>query len=651
MYHKILKIVKHKYGLLILIAISVLFYSCAQENPNLVSPEPASKTVTFRILNFCESAQSVYLGESIETESAAKYSISAPVSPPMGDSLTLKIKEGAALVYASPIKFRLVRNTKYSILSLPNPKGHDPAGAFNTPVILGTALKLMLNEGKSYLTAVNCYPDSTVQFRIALGCPNGFPIATSLLYRFADEQKEIDAGTQTISLVMNKNGFDTLINLYDLTLVSKSDIALIIYQNAQGNPDLWLLDLSNPDKSAFSPAPVNNSRNTFIRTINYSTSDVQIEKDGGLAIDNSAQNTISSYKTISSCISSSQDTILAISGTDTSRAETTLEVNKKFTVLVFDSANIKANLTIIANPVNIPSNLSGVCAIRVVNAAFLSPSLTVSMGARWDSTSIGYRSGEVLASNLPYGKISNAVYVNAGRAPLTLFSTEQPPNLLLPALTSENLMSGKNYLIVVRNDAGSYKMDLIEEETENTQIENNFEIKQGVFTQIVHSNSKAGILSIGIADINAAQVYYKGFLSTVMPAGDNQIIIQGVPTTYNVDNVNKRGLVIIGDNNVIYNKSELPMGSGRTVYRFKFINISSAPVKCVLENYNYSEIVNSGDISPSYYENGLPGKLNISFVNPDNSTALYRLDGVEMSFGLNYLVIFSGTTAIVKSEY
>ncbi len=642
---------KFYFGFVYLILVGLT--GCASEDPALVSPEPSSKTVHFRLLNYCSSPASLVLGETVESQSTPQNTMSQSIRPPLGDSMTLAVKQNGSVVYKMPIKFRLIRDTKYSMIALPKPENIDPEGRYDSLIYLSTSLSLMLNENKSYLTIVNAFPDSSVFFSATVGCPNGEVLALNSSYKSISAQTEIIFGKTSISLSKSQHGVTELVNLYDFDFVSKGEYALIIRPDDNKKPELWLLDMNNPEVSSLQKATVNVDRATFIRTLNFSDNSVKLNINNSLLGD-FQNNSISDYVKYTSCQSTTQDIVSALTGSDTSSmAFATLEVNKKYSILVFDSAQKKSGLTIIANPIKLLAPLGNNCAIRVVHAAYLNGSLTLSMGARKDNSSIGYRSGEVLSSNVTYGNISKPAIVPAGRAPITLFTSDQPPQLLLPALPDYYLQPGKSYLLIITNDdKGFCKMTLIEEEVANTPLNESYQLKTGIFTQIIHANSGEGTLSFGIADITSAKVYYKGFLATVLPVGDNNITINnGLPLTFKIADTKERGLIIIGKNNQLFNKSTKPIGFGNGSWRIRFINISDAPVNCQIETFNYQETLDAGASSTTPYEYNLPGKVSINFADTVTKRSLYRLDGLEFSFGLNYSLIFTGNSAIQKSEY
>lgn len=221
-----------------------------------------------------------------------------------------------------------------------------------------------------------------------------------------------------------------------------------------------------------------------------------------------------------------------------------------------------------------------------------------------------------------------------------------------PALPDNDLQQGKSYLLILTNDnLGFSHITMIEDRDVNTDISDNFKLKQGVFTQIVHADPDQGIISFGLRDITSAKIYYQGFFATVVPVGDNQLTINGgSPQTFTIDNISKRGLIIVGKNFKIYNKSDLPIGTGNGSYRIRFINITNQRIIFNIETFSHSDTLDAGASSATPFTYGLPGNASISFYDMNNNQ-LYRLDGLEFSFGLNYSIIFNGSSAIVKTEF
>ncbi|MDP2362593.1 MAG: hypothetical protein Q8M94_02365, partial [Ignavibacteria bacterium] len=230
---------------------------CASEDPALVSPEPSSKTVHFRLLNYCSSPSSLVLGETVESQTAPLNTISPSIQPPLGDSMTLALKQNGSVVYKLPIKFRLIRDTKYTMIALPKPENIDPEGRYDSLIYLSTSLSLMLNDNKSYLTIVNAFPDSTAFFTVTVGCPNGDVLAQNASYQSISPQTEILFGKTSISLSKSQYGVTELVNLYDFDFVSKGEYALIVRPDADKKPELWLLDINNQEVTSLNKAIVN----------------------------------------------------------------------------------------------------------------------------------------------------------------------------------------------------------------------------------------------------------------------------------------------------------------------------------------------------------------------------------------------------------
>jgi|GEM_PF-1383302 len=627
---------------------------CASENPLLVSPEPPSKTVWFRVLNYCRFSSSLLLGETVESQQTPKNSISEKIQPPIGDSIAMSVKQNGSVIYKMPFKFKLIRDTKYTVIALPKPNGTDSAGYFGSIITLSTSLSLMLNNNKSYLTIINAFPDSSISFNVTLGCPNGIALAQGLFYKQVSIQNEVESGKMTVSMSKLDAGVISLVNLYDFDLPSKGEYTLIIKPDENGAPELLVLDMNDPSINALQKAKINSDRKTDIRTINFSTDPVGVYQVNGSLISNISGMQIGKFEQIAACQSNTQDIVVSMHGADTtSYATTTFEVNRRYTVLVFDSADKKSALTIVANPWKFLTPLGNNCSIRVVHAAYSNGSMTLSIGARKDASSIGYRSGEVLSSNITYGNISNPSVLPSGRAPITLFTSDQPAKLLLAVLPDYDLQPGKSYLLIITNDKlGFSHLSMIEDNVEDKPLDDTYTLKPGVFTQFVHANPSENTLTFSVGDITSAKVFYKGFLATVMPVGENQFSLNGgSPLNYTVDDSRKRGLVIIGSGNQLFNASALPIGSGTRSWRMRFINITSNRVIAQIETLNFSDTVDAGASSKNVREYNLPGKMSISFIDPETKKSLYRLDGVEFSFGLNYSIIFNGNSAIQKSEF
>ena len=109
---------------LTILFVLLLFYSCAEEDPNLVNAPPQTESIRVRFLNFYSpidanitppSFQLVLDGKA-ETELIPNQMISAAIKPPSDSSIVSFINEEGREVYKSSRKLRFSRGNFYSVI-------------------------------------------------------------------------------------------------------------------------------------------------------------------------------------------------------------------------------------------------------------------------------------------------------------------------------------------------------------------------------------------------------------------------------------------------------------------------------------------------------------------------------------------------------
>ncbi|MCK5742747.1 MAG: DUF4397 domain-containing protein, partial [Chlorobi bacterium] len=317
----------------------------------------------------------------------------------------------------------------------------------------------------------------------------------------------------------------------------------------------------------------------------FSRQTVDVKKN---EIDKIAENLetdrIGIYESLVACGSLTPDIIGSyINDEASSTVSTSLAVSEKYTVFVFDSAGTDAGMTVLAEPVYLSAQ-TGRSVIRVVHGNYSTGNITLSLGTRyydslesgsWDSDSLKYKSGMVLASNIAFGEVSEAMFVPSGIAPITLFTATQPANLLFAGI--ETLVSEQYYLIVVNQDpvSGEIRLSLIEDTEEAVPVRH---IPEGEFTQIVNMVPDADKLSINIPPLIPteidAQFYYTSVIATVLPVGSNSINIGGQTFNINAEAGKRELLIATGEvgNIEFIEFNEYPEEHSLDYYKRRFIN-------------------------------------------------------------------------------
>jgi hypothetical protein len=405
--------------------------------------------------------------------------------------------------------------------------------------------------------------------------------------------------------------------------------------------------------------------NSYIRTINFSKSNISLTKAPSEDIEtNLAPGYISAYKDVKACNSETLDSLIVSSGGSYLNSLTSsLVVNSKYTMLVLDSANSTAKLSLIIPPQTITFPLGDSAMVRVVNACTGLGDLTLSMGAR-DSKFInpdkkldtGFVSGEFLANQIAYGKISNAVFLPSGRAPMTLFTASQPTRLLHSAIGQ--LKPGSKYIIVITNVGNEVQIAMIEDGDVNQNISY---LEKGSFLQI--ANITPGVLRTELSIpgvLTKAKLYFTSTISTIVPLGMNTINAGNATFDYNATAQNRDIVVLAGTAmilDILHYQSAPPTYDYLSFSRRIFNAAKDAPsiditnnsrklfpdLSPLAVNVTYGNIT---DYSPSYIER----KNAYFFYTAGTQDLLLQINDIAMLFGKSYTVIFGGDKTVTVND-
>lgn len=643
--------------------------SCGpEENPNLVNPPSQTESVRVRLLNLAgdKLPRALLIDWKTQTSETPFGSASSTVKPYIDSTFPLILLAGNK-DFQSTIKTKFVRSTNYTFIALPSAKGNSNFRNVDTVITLTTLTGILETNRTAFIQLFNANNDTTVIYSMTLGCPNGIPLAQNISYRMASPLVEIRTDSVAVSLIRIQYGIPEIIGLYRLNIVKNGQYALIVQRNSLEQEELWILDMKKEFSDAFLKLNPVAERTSNIRVINFSNENVNVIKEPNEVIANNIRsNFIGKYTTVNSCLSELSDSISTyLDDKKISSTSLSLDVLQNYTYLVFDSANKSANMSIIAEPVRMNESLNNRAIIRVVHAWSDRQSLTISLGARDDqNSSFGYVSGDVLATNLSYGNISEPVLINSGSAPITIFTATQPAQLIYCLNTY--FEPNKSYLLILANiKEGSSiynKVSLIEEFDTEKQIQF---LEEGVFTQFIHLTPGVENVQLSISEsLTNSKVFYSGSLATVLTKGEHIVNVNGFTKNINAE-VGKRLMIIAAgnkDNIDILEISNPPLQNSNNYYNRRIINASKE-----IPSITVRIDSDSGFIAAEWLDYGtasqpqqvyLERKISLFFMHPqDFKKTYFTLPDLGLSFNKSYSIIFGGDslingfTATVQQEY
>lgn len=655
-----------KYFRLFIFIAMALIISCAEENPNLVNPPSQAETIRIRFLNFAGDASERKLSiDGKTTVSTPRFAVSDAITPPSDSGFVSIIKDGSPELKINR-KLVFTRNITYNFIAFPSPDGSPRNKELDTLAMVQTSASIPENSVDAYIKLFNAFPDSTTRFSLRFGCPSGETLVSMLDYRMSSQQVIIRSGTVPVTLVQHEGPDEYIIGLYSLDLARKGQYLLIINMDANKNPELLMLDQANITTSALTKPQIIQDRLASVRLVNLSNSGFTFKKlPEEELIPSAAPEYISSFRQVDACGSRYKDQFAAVdmsASTIYSKDSISLEVLQKYTVVVYDSGSGVANSMIIAGP-NTLFNTAGYNSIvRIINASSAQNAITVSLGARrYDSSASKYLSGETIATKLRYGKISQAVMIPSGPAPLTVFTAFEPSSLLYCTLAQ--FQSDKSYLVILTNDAqGKIKMTVIDEDDADKSVEY---LEQGVFTQVVHAVAGLKFVDVTLGSIlNKARIYYGSSIATVAPAGSNSININDKSADITAQ-ADSRAMIVAtaaGGSIEVHPLIYPPMGAESSNMKRKFLNFFNES-KFITITEDPKDTAKAPIAERIEYSKDVPvetlileRRISLYFLDSDSRAVLKRLDDVLQPFGTNYSFILTGksgadTTVIVQQEF
>lgn len=645
----------------------IILIGCSEENQSLVNPPPQTATVKVRFLNLAQDKKTRKLNfedkAALDTIEYANYSTA--INPP-ADSTYLYIQNQNIIEFKTSRRQRFIRNTNYTFIALPSPKSNSQK-AVDTMIYFSTTPGLEELKNSSWLKFVNAYPDSTLFATLIQGCPSGTKLFSSLAYRAVGSNVEVQSGELKLSLITSPSNA-ILEGLYVVNLVPNYQYTIILYENAEGNPALALIDelsYNSNELISLNKLPESDIQ-TKIRAINFSNEPVRVKKiqygqDDEL-IENLPKDKIGSFIDVDACSSSSLDSI-AIFTTNQMKsvASISLNVKEKYSIMTFDSASSIANLAVIAEPLRNPAT-SSEAVVRVVNAVWNDANITVSMGARSiDNVTLGFKSGDVLASDLNYGSVSGDIAISPGVMPITIFSATQPAKLKF--CTNANFEAGKNYLLIIyKTKLGEIKATLINDDEANKSIDY---LEKGVFVELVNlipQNKNRFYSLVSMSPLLNNDTLYNSFIiATVVKAGVHSVDFDGHSYSFNAD-PNKRVVIIAAgdENNIEFLEFQsLPIEVASNSYVRKFINAckehkylsisENASSNYAAENLEYGAATSPITVT-------IAQKVSYLFYKTNDTKPFFQISDLILAFGKNYSVILGGNSSkgysvVVLQEY
>ncbi|MDX9791022.1 MAG: hypothetical protein RBT61_09360, partial [Candidatus Kapabacteria bacterium] len=535
--------------------------SCIEENPDLVNPPDNTGSIKFRFLNLGldKQAKSLEILVGKKTNETSWGMLSNSDNPP-ADTGFVRIMNDNVIEFEQTLMQRFIRNTNYTYIGLSSVVCENRNDCkIDTLISLRTTSSIPENDYECLVKFMNAYPDTNIRFSIRAGCPGGDVLFSQNNYKqYSINPITVRSGQFNFSVIKSVTTIEGIehipLNLYSVDFQARGQYVIIAHEDDNGNPTVSILDENDLSENGFKAAEVVPVRTTEIRTINLSESNLNLTmKDGTIIDDNVAPVSIDNYMTIEACKSSTLDSI-EIFADNVFKSEITksLEVLSRYTIVVFDSADVKAGNSVLVEPLKLNVHTEGKALIRVINTLSDYDGINVSIGARKEENReeylTGFSSGIVLARRLESAMTGQPVVINPGPAPISVFTSDEPSRLLVASNTT--LEENKSYLVIVTKDAtGNIKLLMIEEEEENTAIEY---IKPGVFFQLVNATSDNSSLKVSIKSeqtgtdiLSDADLHVTNSLATVIDQNNQTIIVNGMDFLTSATN-NERVMMGVG---------------------------------------------------------------------------------------------------------
>ena len=651
----------------------LLFLSgCIQENEALVYPPLIVETVQVRYFNLHndEVPRTLLMDRKTLGNNIPFNVVSRPDFPPY-DSATLQVMKNDNITYRSHQKFKFARQSNYVMIALPDYRIRpDSVIQYeDTIVYLQTTILSPDDSSQCFVKFLNCNPDSSVNYSIKLGCPNGENLFIdneifNVSYLQGTGIQAVYEGIRVISVIKNNKNTDSnssgnvVVGIFELDLKRQGQYALVINKN----DELFFIDELDANSSFIKLDNVE-ARNAYVRVVNLSSANVSVNSSSqGDITSNLNSDFVDNYKDITTCDAMSLDRItLLANGTATDTIFMSFDIYKKYSMFAFDTDDMAGGKIIGVPPIDDRMrHRPNQAIVRTINGNITENGITVSIGARDADNDLGYESGTTLAVNLLDGEYSDAMYINAGAIPISVFATTQPTKYMFSSLI--HLESGKEYIIAVDGLNGG-NITAIELDDEVMPIQYG---PVGSFLQFVNVCNGNNVLNFTLPNlISNGKLSSSNLLTTFLTVGNNSIQTAGNTFEFNTTK-DIRTLLIATSNPtspVLFAIQSPNMGANNNRFRFRFINASDdVPVLRVDEiirieendNRQKDTIVNTLSNNIAYQtasninSHSMDRKYSFRFINQEsgelikNRNDAFHANDLLMTLNKNYSIIFYG---------
>lgn len=643
----------------------LLMAGCADENPDLVNPRGGNDSITVRFVNFAsDGLPRTFAPEGGESVSV-RYGEASALQRSMADSVLVSVLSGGSLGFKTPSRIIFGKNTVQTIVALPSRDS-----AIGRLVNLSASYVQPSNTTSAFVRFFNAMYDTTEIYSLRLGCPNGEPFGSPAPFAGFGAFAEVPPGEVVISVLSQKQNQsgdnEKIIGTFRFNITTLRSYTIFAFKK-DNRPEFMLLDELNGAVAALQPIERVTENTVEIRTINFSQSGVDIFNQSKKTIASGiAPNSIGSYEAIVTCDGTGADSLSVFAedaGSSASSITTSLDVLKRYSVIVLDSGSGRANYSILVPPSRNSFKTPGMASVRVVNATSLFKNITVSLGAQSDSGASGFRSGGTLATALLKGRTSEIVEIQPGNAPLAIFTSAQPAQLLMAAPVG--IQPGEEYLLIVQNaDDGSVRASLLKAGTQAQMIEF---LQKGSFIQVVHAVPGLEKLSVSLSNsVSSARLFYGNSLATVISEGALEVWTGNAFKTI-MARADSSTLVVIAGTAaapeiLVFSKASRPVAAGtlerRVIHASKelgplsvFANDTVSWAERLAENISYGQ-------ASDFQRVDTERRLSLIFWNPLLKEVYLRTENINFPLGRRYSLILAGSkenggsyTVITQQEF
>lgn len=642
-----------------LFLFSVFFTGCPSENDNLVNPPSSSSLVFVRAINLSGDYGSLEINVGVYQLGQVNFQdVSNTINPP-ADSVDLKVFRNNEVILQPFRKQRFTRNLNYTFFVIPSGPKDTIQRKVDSILVLSSSIVKPNESNKCLLRFLNVYSDSVNSYSLKSGCQNGSSIASNLQYRAFSQYNSVNSGISSYTIVKNTSGIENNIGTFEITLSEKLEYLIYITKGLSGKEEIFLLDENGRNINSIQRLSPLIQTQTQIRFVNLTDDLASLNDIQGTNIINSifAEN-YSNYNLITACSSNSLDKLIINTNKygETS-IFTSLELNQKFTLLAYETNNLLKG--IIVKQYRNFNNWNGKSIVRVLNLYNSETALTVSIGARNDASlqSLNYKSGEILASALPYEAISAVNITQSGYLPLTVFNNNQPIDYITGVV--ENIEPNKSYLLILKGKDGEKpKITLIEDYYDGGDKSDKIEYtNEGVFYQIANCNKSVDSQNFSLGNvIQNANLFYGSVISGVVEAKDYELSFNQTKQSYSFKTDKKPIFISIGDNN----KNEI-LDISTTSFDIEVKKIYQRYVNASPDVENLSLYLNEFEESSEpfltnlgyksitdYTINPFENKFTLFATKTNDKKLLARITDLKLSYRKAYTLIFTGVSNIVN---